>query len=406
MMARRFHGDSLRLVGNTLALVDVRDQINRISRRTENHLTVLITGETGTGKDVVARLIHQTSVGAEGGAFVLVNCSAVARGLVERELFGHIQGAFTGAEKSRKGFFHQARRGTLFLNEIGHTSKAFQAKLLSVLEENMFYRVGSPHAEATDIKRFVFATNQNLERLATEGRFREDLYYRIAQHEIHLPPLRERIEDIPALIDYFNSPASSGSCLNFSREALRMLCEYPWPGNVRELKIVVKRCLTQKFSGEINTGDLIRIYPRLSFAPVQSHCGARLGEAPPVPCWQPLETLPAPDFVEKIKNCWSCDRFQFQRQRLLNGAAGDNIASFVLRNMPKLLEQHPGFIELESVNPGQITLEGIKEKAEKQYLQWLLRKPCMDRGKLADELRCTRRHVNRLLKKHGLTASD
>ncbi len=387
-------------------MVDVRDRINQISQLAESHLTVLVTGETGTGKDLVARLIHQTSVGAEGGAFVLVNCSAVARGLVERELFGHIQGAFTGAEKSRKGFFHQARRGTLFLNEIGHTSKAFQAKLLSVLEENMFYRVGSPHAEATDIKRFVFATNQNLERLAAEGRFREDLYYRIAQHEIHLPPLRERVEDIPVLIDYFTDSSSRGSSLKFTREALRVLCEYPWPGNVRELKTVVNRCFMQDFSGEIDAGDLIRVYSRFSFASVKPGCRTRGEEDPPVPCWQPLETLPAPDFVEKIKNCWSCDRFQFQRQRLLKEAAGDNIASFVLRNMPKLLEQHPGVIELKSVNPGQITLEEIKEKAEKQYLQWLLRKPGMDRGKLATELRCTRRHVNRLLKKHGLMETD
>ncbi len=212
--------------------------------------TILITGETGSGKEVVARAIHQHSP-RRMQRFVALNCSAIPETLLEAELFGHVRGAFTGAIGNRQGRLDQAHKGTLFLDEVGTMSGALQMKLLRVLQEREFERVGESHTTKVDV-RVVAATNSDLHRMVADGQFREDLYYRLNVIPVHIPPLRERKEDIPLLVQHFlekfqRDGASSGNgtrpALTVSQEAMRRLMSYAWPGNVRQLENAIERAV-------------------------------------------------------------------------------------------------------------------------------------------------------------------
>jgi DNA-binding NtrC family response regulator len=211
--------------------------------------TILITGETGSGKEVVARAIHQHSP-RRMQRFVALNCSAIPETLLEAELFGHVRGAFTGAIGNRQGRLDQAHRGTLFLDEVGTMSGALQMKLLRVLQEREFERVGESHTTKVDV-RVVAATNSDLHRMVADGQFREDLYYRLNVIPVRIPPLRERKEDIPLLVQHFlekfqRDGASSGNgrpLLTVSQEAMRRLMSYAWPGNVRQLENAIERAV-------------------------------------------------------------------------------------------------------------------------------------------------------------------
>jgi two-component system, NtrC family, response regulator len=203
--------------------------------------SVLITGESGTGKELVARAIHNLSPRKES-PFISVNCAALSPTLLESELFGHEKGAFTDAIAMRKGRFELADTGTLFLDEIGELPHALQAKLLRVLQERSFERVGGSHSLNVDV-RIIAATNKDLRDEVDKGEFREDLYYRLNVIHIHLPPLRERVDDIPMLVTYFLEKNSKqlGRKLEISPEALRLLVSLPWEGNVRELENTIER---------------------------------------------------------------------------------------------------------------------------------------------------------------------
>jgi two-component system response regulator FlrC len=204
--------------------------------------TVLITGETGTGKELMARAIHHWSLRAEQ-AFVAVNCAALAETLLESELFGHEKGAFTGAAAQRRGRFELAHGGTLFLDEVGEMTPALQAKLLRVLQEGTFERVGGMKTVAVDV-RVIAATNRDMQRLVTERAFREDLYYRLSVFPIVLPSLRERPADILPLANHILTQASrrfSKRIVGFADEAQALLQDYAWPGNIRELQNVIER---------------------------------------------------------------------------------------------------------------------------------------------------------------------
>jgi two-component system response regulator HydG len=206
---------------------------------------VLITGESGTGKELVAKALHFNSPRADH-AFIPVNCAAVPAGLLESELFGHVKGAFTGAMKARRGLFREAEGGTLFLDEVGDMAPELQAKLLRVIEDRVVRPVGSDEAAPVDL-RLIAATNKDLVARIQEGLFREDLYYRLAVIPIHLPPLRERREDIPLLAEHFLRRAVAASVKDirgFTPEAMAALLRHPWPGNVRELENVVERAVT------------------------------------------------------------------------------------------------------------------------------------------------------------------
>jgi len=206
---------------------------------------ILISGDSGTGKELVAKALHYNSPRAER-PFVPVNCAAVPAGLLESELFGHVKGAFTGAMKARRGLFREAEGGTLFLDEVGDMAPELQAKLLRVIEDRVVRPVGSDEAAPVDL-RLIAATNKDLVARIQEGLFREDLYYRLAVIPIHLPPLRERREDIPLLAEHFLRRAVAASVKDirgFTPEAMAALLRHPWPGNVRELENVVERAVT------------------------------------------------------------------------------------------------------------------------------------------------------------------
>ena len=232
------------LVGRSPAM---RDLVALVATVAPTNSTILITGETGTGKELVARAIHQASLRKQQ-RFIALNCSAIPETLLEAELFGHVRGAFTGAVTQRPGRFEQAHRGTLLLDEVGTMSPALQAKLLRVLQERAFERVGDTQTIRVDV-RVIAATNADLARMVREGTFREDLYYRLNVIQVALPPLRERREDVPLLVQHFLDrlgrecvPPRLG--VTFSQDAMRRLMAFDWPGNVRQLENVVERAFT------------------------------------------------------------------------------------------------------------------------------------------------------------------
>lgn len=230
------------ILGKSEAMRKVFDMIRRVAG---TNSTVLVTGKTGTGKELVARAIHNHS-DRKDKPFVVVNSSAIPHGLLESELFGYTKGAFTGALKDKPGFFHEANGGTLFLDEIGEVDASIQVKLLRVIEDNYIVPVGSTKGEKVDI-RLITATSRDLQQELNNGPFREDLYYRLNVMSIHLPELTERREDIPLLAEHFLATFSSSmgkEIDDISEDALALLLEYHWPGNVRELENTIERaCL-------------------------------------------------------------------------------------------------------------------------------------------------------------------
>ena len=235
----------------------IRDVLTMVERAAPSRSTVLITGESGTGKELVARAIHVTSPRNEG-PFVSVNCMALNPGVLESELFGHEKGSFTGAVAMRRGRFEQADGGTLFLDEIAELTPDLQVKLLRVLQERRFERVGGGEEIEVDI-RVVAATNKDLQHMVDTGLFRDDLFYRLNVVEIPLPPLRERREDIPLLVAHFTEELSQENNVPpkvFSTEALNYLTGYEWPGNIRQLQNVVERCLVLVQSETISVDHL------------------------------------------------------------------------------------------------------------------------------------------------------
>ncbi|URA11047.1 sigma-54-dependent transcriptional regulator [Thermospira aquatica] len=225
-------------VGKSPVISQILSSLPQIA---QSDASVLITGENGTGKEVIARLIHFHSR-RRYLPFVGVNCAAIPETLIESELFGYEKGAFTGANKQKKGKFEQAHRGTLFLDEVGDLSLPAQAKVLRVLQENEFERVGGNELVKVDV-RIIAATNQNLQEKIQKGEFREDLYYRLNVLPLHLPPLRERREDIPELVEFFLEEERERTKRNLSitKDALNFLASQPWKGNVRELKNFIQR---------------------------------------------------------------------------------------------------------------------------------------------------------------------
>lgn len=235
-----------RLAGQSPAMERIVATIRLVARRRS---TVLITGETGTGKEVAAQAIHEASPRA-AAAFVAVNCAAIPANLLESELFGHVRGAFTGASGNRSGHFEIAHRGTLFLDEVGDLPLELQAKLLRVLQEREFRRVGSSATLRVDV-RLIAATNINLEEHVRSGRFREDLFYRLNVVPLTLPPLRNRREDIPLLVEHFLKKICTQECVavkEVAPEALRHLMLQDWPGNVRQLENTIEMAVA--FSGD------------------------------------------------------------------------------------------------------------------------------------------------------------
>ena len=242
------------IIGTSLGIRQVLEMIMQIS---PVDISVLVTGESGTGKEVVAKAIHKFSK-RKNEEMVVVNCGAIPEGIIESELFGHKKGSFTGAGSDRKGYFEQADRGTIFLDEIGEAPLETQVKLLRVLESGEFMRVGEAKTRKTDV-RVIAATNKSLSELVKNGDFREDLYFRLKTVMVQLPPLRERVEDINAFIERFALEFTRANDIRyrgFMPDAVRMMKQYAWPGNVRELKHFVEKVLVLE-KGERITADVI-----------------------------------------------------------------------------------------------------------------------------------------------------
>jgi transcriptional regulator with PAS, ATPase and Fis domain len=249
-LAAMRHSGYVQLIGTSQVITDLKSEVERVAR---SDAKVLITGESGSGKEVVARAIHETSVRARVG-FVPVNCAGIPETLLESELFGHVKGSFTGAYRDKPGKLEMADNGTIFLDEIGEMTLRMQGLLLRFLETGEIQKVGAERvARATNV-RVMAATNRNLPHLILQGQFREDLFYRINVIHIVVPPLRERREDIPLLIDYFmtrftavsengngNSNGNHSPVRAISPDAMTALCEYSWPGNVRQVENVIER---------------------------------------------------------------------------------------------------------------------------------------------------------------------
>jgi two-component system, NtrC family, response regulator AtoC len=264
----------INLVGRSEAFIEVMKQVGRVAATS---LPVMITGESGTGKEVVAAALHRRSQRAEK-AFVAVNCGAISAELIESELFGHVKGAFTGAHSDRRGLWEEADGGTIFLDEITETSPAFQVKLLRVLQEGEIRRVGSNQTQRLDV-RVVAASNRDVEREVEAGRFRQDLFYRLNAVTIHLPPLRERREDIfPLAASFAERVWSLNPSCTFSQEALRLLEQYDWPGNIRELENAVVRAVAL-CGGGVRPEDLPDRIRNYRPAAVGQEAGAAPAEA-------------------------------------------------------------------------------------------------------------------------------
>src|SRR6187397_1079975 len=254
--------------------------------------TILITGETGTGKEVVARAIHHSSP-RRASRFVALNCSAIPETLLEAELFGHVRGAFTGAVGNRQGRLEQAHKGTLFLDEVGTMSPALQSKLLRVLQEREFERVGDAHTIKIDV-RVIAATHSDLAKMVAEGTFREDLFYRLNVIPVQLPALRERRDDIPLLVQHFLEKLGAEQVpprhMTMSQDAMRRLTAFTWPGNVRQLENVVERALA--FSHGRTQIDLHDLGPEIQNLPATPEEGS---------AWFPDEGLDLERYIEGVE---------------------------------------------------------------------------------------------------------
>src|SRR5690349_9495783 len=238
------------IIGKSAKMQEIFSIVQRIAKTMS---TVLISGESGTGKELIARAIHYNS--DRRGKFVSINCGALPETLLESELFGHERGSFTGAVRDKRGLFHEADRGTIFLDEIGETSTAMQIKLLRVLQDRIVRKVGSNVESPVDV-RVIAATNADLNEAIRSGTFREDLFYRINVIPIELPPLRQRREDIPILVEHFIAKFSSNLSVEqkrISTDAMRAIEKYGWPGNVRELENVVERMIALEASEVLTT---------------------------------------------------------------------------------------------------------------------------------------------------------
>jgi two-component system NtrC family response regulator len=303
------HVDFSQMVGNSDAMQKVFDVVRRVA---PTEAGVLITGESGTGKELIAQAIHQGG-GRRKKPFVAINCAAIPANLLESELFGHVRGAFTDAVRDRAGKFEQADGGTLFLDEVGEMPLELQPKLLRVLQEMEVEPIGGK-VRSVDV-RIIAATNQDVELAIEEGRFREDLYYRLAIIPVELPPLRERRDDIPLLIEYFLKRFSADAPVTVSTAAFECLKAYPWPGNVRELQNAIERLVV------LNHGEVVDLEQLpAKFCATSSAKKSRVVDLPPE--GYSLETLEREVVIQALeRNDWNqtraADFLQIPRHTLI-----------------------------------------------------------------------------------------
>ncbi|MGV3516746.1 sigma-54-dependent transcriptional regulator [Luteitalea sp.] len=356
------------IVGQSPALMQVLDAVGRAA---PTNATVLVLGESGVGKELVARAIHRNSLRSRE-RFVQVNCAAIPEELIESELFGHEKGSFTGATDKQIGKFELADRGTIFLDEVGDMSQKTQAKVLRVLQEGEVERIGSQRTLKVDV-RVIAATNKDLEAAIGEGTFREDLYFRLSVIPVHVPPLRERPEDIPALVKHFADlfAADGGRTRRFTPDALGVLQQHRWRGNIRELKNTIERVLIMARGDVVDVAD-VRQFLRVD--------GTGAAAAPPPPAAPVLAPLPAAVTVAE-------------------GAAG--LPAYQVP--PTLSEVPPSAGPSRPPAPKPTTLREFKEQVEREFLVEKLREHGWNISRTAEVIDTPRSNLYKKLEQYEIT---
>ena len=379
------------IIGNTEAIQEVLEMIVQVG---PVDITVLITGESGTGKEKVAKAIHKSSKRTHE-PLIIVNCGAIPEGIIESELFGHKKGAFTGAGDDRKGYFEAANKGTVFLDEIGETPLETQVKLLRVLENGEFIRVGDSKTLYTDV-RIIAATNKNLESLVKKGDFRQDLYYRLKTVSIHVPALRHRVEDLSLLVERFALEFTRTNDIvyrGFMPEAIRLMKQYNWPGNVRELKNFVESILVLE-KGERVTSEMVerKLRPSLDTALQNPHLPVLVDQSP-----------------ERVENELILRQLFLLRQdvelirKIMNEQARGNDT---LHYINESVQDVPVTMEIDSqadtlIRPdaiGDMTLEDLEKEAIKRTLKFFNK----NRRAAARSLGMSERTLYRKINDYGL----
>ncbi len=358
------------LVGQSPALMQVLDAIGRAA---PTNATVLVLGESGVGKELVARAIHRNSLRSRE-RFVQVNCAAIPEELIESELFGHEKGSFTGATDKQIGKFELADRGTIFLDEVGDMSQKTQAKVLRVLQEGEVERIGSQRTLKVDV-RVIAATNKDLEAAIGEGTFREDLYFRLSVIPVHVPPLRERPEDIPALVKHFADlfAADGGRTRRFTPEALGVLQQHRWRGNIRELKNTIERVLIMARGDVIDVAD-VRQFLRVDgpLTPVAIPAQTQSPVSPPPPA------TPTPIF---------------------EGAGG--MPAFTV--LPAAADTEPPAEPGRPAPPKPTTLREFKEQVEREFLVEKLREHGWNISRTAEVIDTPRSNLYKKLEQYEIS---
>lgn len=382
--------------------------LNKAVQVAPTNLSILITGESGVGKDVFSRIIHENSLRKhvrQGRGLISVNCGAIPEGTIESELFGHVKGAFTGADRSRKGYFEEADGGTIFLDEIGELPLAMQVKLLRVLENGEIMPVGSSTALKIDV-RVVAATNIDILKAVRNGRFREDLYYRLNQLSIYLPPLRERKDDIPLLFRKFSSDVAEKYHMPpivLTEDAKRMMMDYPWYGNVRELKNITEQIAVVETERTI-TPAILQNY--LSYIPtermpavvepnMQSGGGQAISDRELL-----LKALSMGQMISEMRQ-----ELNELRQMVVNGqwSVGNGQLAVHGGQLAVSGGQHPGAQEEEFLTPEIIEEDPVAlEDREKSAIVRALEKADGNRKIAASELHISERTLYRKIKEYGI----
>ncbi len=379
------------IIGNTEAIQEVLEMIIQVG---PVDITVLITGESGTGKEKVAKSIHKSSKRTHE-SLIIVNCGAIPEGIIESELFGHKKGAFTGAGDDRKGYFETANKGTVFLDEIGETPLETQVKLLRVLENGEFIRVGDSNTLHTDV-RIIAATNKNLESLVKKGDFRQDLYYRLKTVSIHVPALRQRIEDLSLFVERFALEFTRANDIvyrGFMPEAIRLMKQYNWPGNVRELKNFVESILVLE-KGERVTSEMVerKLRPSLETALQNPHLPVLVDQSP-----------------ERVENELILRQLFLLRQdvEIIRKVMNEQeIGNDTLRYINESVQDVPVTMEIDSqadtlIRPdaiGDMTLEDLEKEAIKRTLKFFNK----NRRAAARSLGMSERTLYRKINDYGL----
>ncbi len=379
------------IIGNTEAIQEVLEMIVQVG---PVDITVLITGESGTGKEKVAKSIHKSSKRTHE-PLIIVNCGAIPEGIIESELFGHKKGSFTGAVDDRKGYFETAKKGTVFLDEIGETPLETQVKLLRVLENGEFIRVGDSNTLHTDV-RIIAATNKNLESLVKKGDFRQDLYYRLKTVSIHVPALRQRIEDLSLFVKRFALEFTRTNDIvyrGFMPEAIRLMKQYNWPGNVRELKNFVESILVLE-KGERVTSEMVerKLRPSLETALQNPHLPVLIDQSP-----------------ERVENELILRQLFLLRQdvEIIRKVMNEQeIGNDTLRYINESVQDVPVTMEIDSqadtlIRPdaiGDMTLEDLEKEAIKRTLKFFNK----NRRAAARSLGMSERTLYRKINDYGL----